>query len=228
MVGADASARRPDGDRLRRRSHLDPGQAGEHPARRRRDLGGHRADHAHATSPSPPPRPRSKDVYLERRRARRTPRGSAPPSAGGARNGRALGHHDRGRDAGRSRSGSGTTTTEPSLAPLGSGQTLLSQWLDTTGDTYWSQYTTTPGPSRRPADHDQRHGADQRPVEPGRRRGQGRAGVDRAAGGDRSPTRPRARRSPGRSTSRRPPPPRDRPRWRRSSSWWTTCRSARP
>jgi hypothetical protein len=30
---------------------------------------------------------------------------------------------------------------------LGSNQALLSQWLDTTGDTYWSQYTNTAGPA---------------------------------------------------------------------------------
>ncbi len=30
---------------------------------------------------------------------------------------------------------------------LGSNQTLLSQWLDASGDTYWSQYTSTPGPA---------------------------------------------------------------------------------
>ncbi len=30
---------------------------------------------------------------------------------------------------------------------LGSNQALLSQWLDASGDTYWSQYTTTPGPA---------------------------------------------------------------------------------
>ena len=30
---------------------------------------------------------------------------------------------------------------------VGTGQTLLSQWLDTTGDTYWSQYTNTAGPA---------------------------------------------------------------------------------
>jgi hypothetical protein len=30
---------------------------------------------------------------------------------------------------------------------VGPNQSLLSQWLDTTGDTYWSQYTSTPGPA---------------------------------------------------------------------------------
>ena len=144
--GADASRGRPDRDRLRRRADLDPGQAGQRPARRRRDLGGDASTKLTNVTVTATPT-QKKDVYLERRRPaehrrhrrlgrrrRQVRRARRSPLTAAGHGSIAFGVGQRLRQT-------------PSPAPLGSARRCSPSGSTATGDTYWSQYTTSPGPA---------------------------------------------------------------------------------